>query len=155
MEIKKIGRHAIAFEAGIVPAVLPNYAITNIGITVAEKVGDIYWIPKNTDFVISADITDTDSSGLILTDGTVSKLMVMAERLVDDISAGDDIRMIAEIADIGDGLKLILNCNFETTGNYKIDVNRLNRGLERINKGYRVAMDPSFLEFDSHLPEVI
>jgi len=139
------------YRETVAPIILPVYTISNIQITVATKPDGIYWIEKNVPFVISADVTDTDSSGLIPTGGATTELMMMAEQIFDGGPGSNDVRAIAEITgDAQQDLKLIINMIFETPGNYCIDIGRVNRGLGRIGKPFIFYSDPKIIEFDSY-----
>lgn len=111
----------------------PVIVIENINVfcSTGGKVGDIYWIPTNELVVIDADIPIPDS-----------QFMVMFELLVN---SGEVVQDVRRPATISNG-RLNLQVRFRVSGNYTLSSDRLNKGLEAIGAGFRLA--PFKIDFD-------
>ncbi|MBQ4864475.1 hypothetical protein J8L98_22545 [Pseudoalteromonas sp. MMG013] len=101
----------------------------------AKLIGNIWWLPKDESFTITANATGLPDGGL----------MVMVERVINATQPVDDIRFVANIKD---GI-VTMQGKFEQSGNYIITAKRLNAGLERIEAPFRLAFEP--LEFDAYV----
>lgn len=111
---------------------LTNTAVTSPN---AQLIGNIWWLPKDEPFTITAN-----AEGL-----PDSSLMVMVERVINATQPVDDIRFVANIKD---GI-VSMQGKFEQSGNYIITAERLNAGLERINAPFR--LDFETMEFDAYV----
>lgn len=108
--------------------------VTNIVITAATLVGDIWWVEVNTPWTITANISLPDVD-----------MMIVLERIVDGVSAIDDVRFVASVVSGG----ITINGMFSQSGNYSISAERLNKGLKRIGENFRLTFDA--VEFDAHI----
>jgi hypothetical protein len=108
--------------------------VTNVVVSGANKVGDIWWVQVGSTWTLTADVT--------LPNG---QMMVMLERIVDGLQPVDDVRFIASIT----SGKLTISGKFDQSGNYTISKERLNRGLERIKAPFR--LDFALVEFDAYV----
>ncbi|MBE0367636.1 hypothetical protein [Pseudoalteromonas aurantia] len=115
----------------------PSIVLTKTTITSpnAKLIGNIWWLPKDEPFTITANATGLPDGGL----------MVMVERVINATQPVDDIRFVANIKD---GI-VTMQGKFEQSGNYIITAKRLNAGLERIEAPFRLAFDT--LEFDAYI----
>lgn len=100
----------------------------------ANKVGDIYWLQRDTDAVVTAD--------LALPDG---EYMIMAERVANATNVIDDVRFVATILNG----KFTMTVHFPITGNYLLTAKRMNEGLDRINSPVHLSFDD--VEFDIYV----
>lgn len=89
-----------------------------------------YWLTTDTVIVITGDIELPNS-----------ELMVMIEKQTDGVST-DDIRRPAVIEDG----KLTLKVKFTKSGNYRLDPDRLSRGLQRVGKNIQLKFTPIEVE---------
>lgn len=108
--------------------------VTNVVVSGATKVGDIWWVSVGSTWTLTADVP--------LPNG---QMMVMLERIVDGLQSVDDVRFIASIS----GGTLTIAGKFDQSGNYTISKERLNRGLERIKAPFR--LDFTLVEFDAYV----
>ncbi len=104
--------------------------LTNIDVN-ASLVGSVYWIEKNAPFVATADC--------LLPNG---ELMVMFEQVIDSKTVVNDTRFKAVVVD---GV-ISISGSFDTTGNWMLTAERVNRGLDRIGAQFHLSFDP--IEFD-------
>ncbi|MBQ4844939.1 hypothetical protein [Pseudoalteromonas sp. MMG005] len=111
--------------------------LSNITVTSpnAQLIGNIWWLPKDEPFTITANAEGLPDGGL----------MVMVERVINATQPVDDIRFVANIKE---GI-VTMQGKFEQSGNYIITAKRLNAGLERIEAPFRLAFDT--LEFDAYV----
>ncbi|WP_157592823.1 hypothetical protein [Pseudoalteromonas citrea] len=116
---------------------LPNIDLKNTTVASpnAQLIGNIWWLPKDESFTITANAEGLPDGGL----------MVMVERVINATQPVDDIRFVANIKD---GV-VTMQGKFEQSGNYIITAERLNAGLERIGAPFRLAFDT--LEFDAYV----
>ena len=112
-----------------------NLTNTTVTSPSAEKIGNIWWLPKDEPFTITANAEDLPDGGL----------MVMVERVINATQPVDDIRFVATIQNG----QIIMQGKFEQSGNYIITAARLNAGLERINAPFR--LDFETMEFDAYV----
>lgn len=110
---------------------LSNVAVSSAS---ARKVGDIWWMPENEAFTLTADVALPDS-----------ELMIMSERVINGDTVVDDMRFIANIANG----QVTINGTFKTSGNYQITAERLNSGLARI--GMPIELIFNKIEFDVYV----
>lgn len=108
--------------------------VTNINVTGATLTGEIWWVPVNTAWTITANITLPDV-----------EMMIVLERIVDGVSAIDDVRFVASVVS---GM-ITINGMFSQSGNYSISAERLNKGLTRIGESFRLSFDA--VEFDAYV----
>lgn len=97
----------------------------------ATLVGNVYWLEKKTPFVATADCP--------LPDG---ELMVMFEQVIDSKTVVDDTRFKAVVTDS----VISISGSFDTTGNWMLTAERVNRGLDRIGAAFHLSFNP--IEFD-------
>ena len=111
-------------------------SLTNVAVTSASarKVGDIWWMPENEVFTLTADVALPDS-----------ELMIMSERVINGDTVVDDMRFIANIANG----QVTINGTFKTSGNYQITAERLNSGLARIGMPLELIFNK--IEFDVYV----
>ncbi|TMP46403.1 hypothetical protein CWB96_12995 [Pseudoalteromonas citrea] len=116
---------------------LLSIALTNTTVTSpsAQLIGNIWWLPKDEPFTITANAEGLPDGGL----------MVMVERVINATQPVDDIRFVANIQNG----QITMQGKFEQSGNYIITAERLNAGLERIGAPFRLAFDT--LELDAYV----
>lgn len=116
---------------------LPKIDLKNNTVTSpnAKKIGNIWWLPKDEPFTITANAEGLPDGGL----------MVMVERVINATQPVDDIRFVANIQNG----QITMQGKFEQSGNYIITAERLNAGLERIGAPFRLAFET--LEFDAYI----
>ncbi|MGV2871581.1 hypothetical protein [Colwellia sp. E150_009] len=115
-----------------VPSHKPVLPLSNLSIaSPATLTGNIYWLAKDTDAVVTGD--------LALPDGDY---MIMAERVVNAKTVVDDVRFVATIAS---GV-FTMTVNFPIPGNYLLSAKRMNEGLDRIGSSVHLSFDD--VEFD-------
>lgn len=107
--------------------------LTDINVTNAELQGAIWWLEKDKPTVITGKFSVPLNA----------TFMLMAEKVVDATDPVDDTRFKAVIDADGN---LTINAVFDSTGNYVITAERLNRGLERIGKPIELEFET--IEFD-------
>ncbi len=115
----------------------PVVALTNVSVTgqhVVLGIGDIWWLPKNSSFTITANAALADMD-----------MMIIIERVISGGIVIDDLRIKANIEN---GV-ITVNGLFAMSGNYQITSERLNKGLETIGAPFRLAFDK--VEFDAHV----
>jgi hypothetical protein len=113
----------------------PIAPLTNLVIdSPANKVGDIYWLERDTDAVVTGD--------LALPDG---EYMIMAERVANATNVIDDVRFVATILNG----KFTMTVHFPITGNYLLTAKRMNEGLDRIGSPVHLSFDD--VEFDIYV----
>lgn len=111
---------------------VPVLPLTNLVIAnPAKLVGDIYWLAKDTDAVITGE--------LALPDGDY---MIMAERVINATTVVDDVRFVSTVAN---GV-FTMTVNFPIPGNYLLSAKRMNEGLDRISSPVHLSFDD--VEFD-------
>lgn len=108
--------------------------VTNVMVTGAIKVGNIWWVPVGTVWTLTANVPMPDG-----------QMMVILERVVDGQTSVDDVRFVASMSNG----QLTINGKFDASGNYTISSERLNRGLERIGMPIRLSFD--MVEFDAYV----
>lgn len=108
--------------------------VTDVVVSGATKVGNIWWVPVGTTWTLTASIPLPDS-----------QMMVILERIVDGRTSVDDVRFVASIVNG----QLTINGKFTISGNFTISADRLNRGLERIGMPIRLSF--SMVEFDAYV----
>lgn len=116
------------------PAVV---TLTNVNVTGEHVVlgsGDIWWLPKNSAFTLTANAQLPDA-----------EMMIIVERVISGGVVIDDLRIKANIEN---GV-ITVNGLFAMSGNYQITAGRLNAGLETIGAPFRLAFDK--VEFDAHV----
>lgn len=116
------------------PAVV---TLTNVNVTGEHVVlgsGDIWWLPKNSPFTLTANAQLPNA-----------QMMIIAERVINGGVVVDDLRIKASIEN---GI-ITVNGLFAMSGNYQITSDRLNKGLETIDAPFRLAFDK--VEFDAHV----
>ncbi len=117
-----------------VPVDVPEFTISTPVITGAELRDGIYQNSKGQVVTITGSTT--------LPDG---KMTLIIERVIDATRAVDDIRVEADIL----SGTFTTSFSFERSGNYLIRESRLNQGIERLGKGFKINLD-SNLEFNCH-----
>lgn len=113
----------------------PLFQILNISVSGHKRVRDgIYDLPENALVTITGEIQMED---------TVDPMVIMIEKLKDGVTPVDDsLRFEATINSSVFTLPIKL-----PTGNFLLSAERLNKGLDNLNKGFHVAFDS--IEFDS------
>jgi len=128
-----------AIEAAKPAPALPPQVIelTNVNVTgehVTLGSGEIWWLPINKQFTLTANAQLEDM-----------EMMIIIERVVNGSDVIDDLRAKASIVD---GL-ITITSNFVQSGNYQITSERLNAGLEAVNAPFRLAFNK--VEFDAYV----
>lgn len=116
------------------PAVV---TLTNVNVTGEHVVlgsGDIWWLPKNSPFTLTANAQLPNA-----------QMMIIVERVINGGVVVDDLRIKASIEN---GI-ITVNGLFAMSGNYQITSDRLNKGLETIDAPFRLAFEK--VEFDAHV----
>ncbi|TMO02936.1 hypothetical protein [Pseudoalteromonas sp. S558] len=111
--------------------------LTNVNVTgehVTLGAGDIWWLPINEGFTLTANAQLPDM-----------EMMIIIERVVNGSDVIDDLRAKASIVD---GL-ITITSKFVQSGNYQITSERLNAGLEAVNAPFRLAFNK--VEFDAYV----
>lgn len=116
----------------ITPTELTNVSVTGEHVTLGA--GNIWWLPINEQFTLTANAQLEDM-----------EMMIIIERIVNGSDVIDDLRAKASIVD---GL-ITITSNFVQSGNYQITSERLNAGLEAVNAPFRLAF--SKVEFDAYV----
>lgn len=96
--------------------------------------GNIWWLPINEQFTLTANAQLQDM-----------EMMIIIERVINGSDVIDDLRAKASIVD---GL-ITITSKFVQSGNYQITSDRLNAGLEAVNAPFRLAFDK--VEFDAYV----
>lgn len=126
-------------EAAKPAPILPPQVVelTNVNVT-GEHVtlgnGGIWWLPKNSEFTLTANAELPDA-----------EMMIIVERVINGSTVVDDLRIKAAIT----GGVITVNGLFAMSGNYIVTAERLNQGLEIIDAPFRLAFDK--VEFDAHV----
>lgn len=116
------------------PEQLPIIEISNVSVVGAGKsASGIWWVPVGQRWELVGDVS--------LPDG---EFMIMIERVVDAVTSVGDDRLIASILDG----RLSLPGRFDISGNYVLDMDRINRGLERTSAPFRLYFEK--VEFDAY-----
>ena len=116
------------------PAVV---TLTNVNVTGEHVVlgsGDIWWLPKNSPFTLTANAQLPNA-----------QMMIIVERVINGSTVIDDMRVKATIAN---GV-VTINAAFAQSGKYQITAERLNAGLDTIGAGFNLAFDK--IEFDAYV----
>ncbi len=112
-------------------------SLTNVNVTGEHVVlgsGDIWWLPKNSPFTLTANAQLPNA-----------QMMIIVERVINGGVVVDDLRIKASIEN---GI-ITVNGLFAMSGNYQITSDRLNKGLETIGAPFRLAFEK--VEFDAHV----
>ncbi|MBU2968799.1 hypothetical protein KO527_05475 [Pseudoalteromonas sp. C2R02] len=117
----------------------PKIALTDVSVVAekSEKVGDIWWIPTKTPFVLTANVGLQDSRMMVIIEQVI--------RLEDGTYNPVNDKRIP--ADIINGVVTIKG-KFESDGNYRITQERLNMGLDEIGAPFNLNFD--LIEFDAY-----
>lgn len=117
----------------------PTFSLTNVSVVAegAKKVGEIWWLPTNTIFTLTANVSLEDL-----------EMMVIVEQVVrlDDGSYNvvNDKRIPASII----GGVVTVKGQFKNDGNYRITAERLNLGLNEVKAPFNLSFD--LIEFDAY-----
>lgn len=114
-----IGEPTIVTELPIIPV-----SNVNVTYTTGQLVGNIHWVPVDTEITITANIPLPD--GVFM---TMFEIMVNATEVVKDIRRP---------ATISNGL-MTLVVKFKESGNPVLSSKRLNKGLEIIGAPFRLS----------------
>tara|TARA_Y100000782_G_C10131025_1_gene242904 strand:+ start:487 stop:1023 length:537 start_codon:yes stop_codon:yes gene_type:complete len=120
----------------VAPSIAP-IELTNVNVTgehVVLGAGNIWWLPINEQFTLTANAQLEDM-----------EMMIIIERVVNGSDVIEDLRAKASIAD---GL-ITINTKFVQSGNYQITSERLNAGLEAVDAPFRLSFDK--VEFDAYV----
>ena len=112
-------------------------SLTNVNVTgehVVLGAGNIWWLPKNSAFTLTANAQLPNA-----------QMMIIVERVINGGVVVDDLRIKASIEN---GI-ITVNGLFAMSGNYQITSERLNKGLETIGAPFRLAFGK--VEFDAHV----
>ena len=119
------------------PQAPADVRLTNVNVTGEHVVlgsGDIWWLPKNSPFTLTANAQLPNA-----------QMMIIVERVINGGVVVDDLRIKASIEN---GI-ITVNGLFAMSGNYQITSDRLNKGLETIGAPFRLAFEK--VEFDAHV----